>query len=153
MMDEYERAAWELRDLIGRISAADFERVVDAETEDESCRSVQSIMAHVVAAGYGYANYLRPFFDLPTEATPPREVFSHAEAAQKIDRMLEYTVETLDGRWEMSDDEIDAVTFTTRWGNVFNMEQILEHAIVHILRHRRQIEKFAANGLIKVDSE
>ena len=27
-------------------------------------------------------------------------------------------------------------------GQVYNIEQIAEHAIVHILRHRRQIEKF-----------
>ena len=152
MMDEYERAAWELRDLVGHIAAEDFERVVDDQTEDEACRSVQNIMAHVVGAGYGYANYLRPFFNISTE-TAPTEVFSHAETPVKIDRMLAYMVETLDGRWEMPDDEIDAITFTTRWGNVYNMEQILEHAIVHILRHRRQIEKFAANGLLKVKTE
>jgi hypothetical protein len=30
----------------------------------------------------------------------------------------------------------------TRWGQVFDYDQLLEHAIVHILRHRRQIERF-----------
>jgi len=29
-----------------------------------------------------------------------------------------------------------------RWGQLFDVEQLMEHAIVHILRHRRQIEKF-----------
>ena len=28
------------------------------------------------------------------------------------------------------------------WGQLYDVEQIFEHAIVHILRHRRQIERF-----------
>ncbi|HEY5122872.1 MAG TPA: hypothetical protein VIK14_03975, partial [Ignavibacteria bacterium] len=28
------------------------------------------------------------------------------------------------------------------WGQQYDIEQLLEHAIVHILRHRRQIENF-----------
>ncbi|AUP81600.1 hypothetical protein C1H87_11295 [Flavivirga eckloniae] len=29
-----------------------------------------------------------------------------------------------------------------KWGQVYDIEQLFEHAIVHILRHRRQIERF-----------
>ena len=29
-----------------------------------------------------------------------------------------------------------------RWGQKYDVEQLFEHAIVHILRHRRQIELF-----------
>jgi len=32
------------------------------------------------------------------------------------------------------------------WGQRYDVEQLMEHAIVHILRHRRQIERF----LIKI---
>jgi len=35
-----------------------------------------------------------------------------------------------------------------RWGPQYDLEQLLEHAVVHILRHRRQIEKFAAKEKI-----
>ena len=28
------------------------------------------------------------------------------------------------------------------WGQSYDIEQMTEHAIVHVLRHRRQIEKF-----------
>ena len=28
------------------------------------------------------------------------------------------------------------------WSVTYDLEQLLEHAIVHVLRHRRQIEKF-----------
>jgi len=29
-----------------------------------------------------------------------------------------------------------------KWGQLYDVEQLFEHAIVHILRHRRQIERF-----------
>ena len=32
--------------------------------------------------------------------------------------------------------------FKVRWGQTYDVEQLYEHAIVHILRHRRQIERF-----------
>jgi len=35
-----------------------------------------------------------------------------------------------------------AVQIRSRWGAVYDLEQLLEHAIVHVLRHRRQIERF-----------
>jgi len=28
------------------------------------------------------------------------------------------------------------------WGQQYDIEQLLEHAIVHIMRHRRQVENF-----------
>jgi len=29
-----------------------------------------------------------------------------------------------------------------RWGQRYDVDQLMEHAIMHILRHRRQIERF-----------
>jgi hypothetical protein len=34
------------------------------------------------------------------------------------------------------------VQIPARWGPVYDLEQLLEHMIVHVLRHRRQIERF-----------
>ncbi len=31
---------------------------------------------------------------------------------------------------------------TTSWGQKYDLEQLIEHAIVHVMRHRWQIEKF-----------
>jgi uncharacterized damage-inducible protein DinB len=140
MMDEYERATADLILLIEQSSEADYVRVLDPETRDEDCRSMQTIVTHVVRAGYGYANYIRPVFSIGS-APPAEELFSRDEASARIQSMLGYTSETLSGKWEMSDQELDDVKIDTRWGMTYNLEQLLEHAIVHILRHRRQIER------------
>jgi len=151
LMDEYERAASELGRLVGRIPDDEFMRVVDAQTNDDDCRSAQTIMSHVVGAAYGYADYIREQFSIAS-TRPRRELLSRREALEQLGAALEYTVETLDGRWEMSDEEISKTVIKSRWGVVYNVEGLLEHAIVHILRHRRQIEKFIRRDKLAVHS-
>ena len=147
LMDEYERAAAELRGLIERIPEDDFVRIVDSQTSSDDCRSVQTIMTHVVRAGYGYADYIREQFSIAS-TRPQNNLLSRQESLEQLDAALRYTVQTLEGRWEMSDEEISGTVINTRWGAVYDVEGLLEHAIVHILRHRRQIEKFIGQGLI-----
>lgn len=147
LMDEYERAAWELRRLFEQIAEDDAVRVVDAQTEDEDCRSVQAIVSHVVNAGYGYADLLRKVFAMPS-TRPPKALLSHREALEQLDAMLGYMAETLEGRWRMTDAEMTGAVINAGWGVRYDAEQLLEHAVVHVLRHRRQIEKFMWQGLI-----
>jgi uncharacterized damage-inducible protein DinB len=147
LMDEYERAAWELRRLIERMKEDDLVQVVDTRTEDEDCRSVQTVVSHVVNAGYGYADLLRRSFSVPS-TRPPKALLSQGESVGQLGAVLAYTAETLEGRWRMTDEEIKGVVIDTGWGVRYDAEQLLEHAIVHVLRHRRQIEKFMRQGLI-----
>jgi hypothetical protein len=52
---------------------------------------------------------------------------------------------------DIKDSELEEFAETkkiaARWGQVYDIEQMMEHAIVHILRHRRQIEKFKISHL------
>jgi uncharacterized damage-inducible protein DinB len=141
LMDEYERAAGELRRLVEQITDEEFVRVVDSQTKDDDCRSVQTVMSHVVGAGYGYADYIREQFSVAS-SRPPRRLLSRQESLEQLDAALRYTAQTLEGRWEMSDAEISGTVIKSSWGVVYDLEQLLEHAIVHVLRHRRQIERF-----------
>lgn len=141
LMDEYERAAAELRRLVEQIPDEEFARVVDSRTKDEDCRSAQTIMSHVVGAGYGYADYIRGLFSVAS-SRPPYRLLSRRESLEQLDAVLAYTAQTLEGRREMSEKEISGAVIESSWGVVYDLEQLLEHAIVHVLRHRRQIENF-----------
>ncbi len=141
LLDEYERAASELRRVVASLSEEEFTRIVDPRTSDENCRSVQTIRSHVVSAGYGYAAYMRGAFAMTTDR-PPKRLLSHREVLEEFEAMLAYTIATLEGRWEMTDETIESTIIPSNWGVIYNLEQMLEHAIVHVLRHRRQIEKF-----------
>jgi hypothetical protein len=41
----------------------------------------------------------------------------------------------------MTYEEMASIRIAARWGPTYDLEQLLEHAIVHVLRHRRQIER------------
>lgn len=148
MLDEYERAAGEMRQWIERIPEGEYEKVADPDTQDEDCRSLQTIVSHVVAAGYSYAAYLRGAFGVDN-ARPARTLLAYGDRVAAFDAMLDYTRATLEGRWTMSDEEQQKVRIESRWGSIYDLEQLMEHAIVHLLRHRRQIERFGAEGRVR----
>src|SRR5687767_2737748 len=149
LLDEYERAAAELGRLVERIPDEEFARVLDPQTKDDDCRSVQTIMSHVVRAGYGYADYIRGQFSIAS-ARPRLGLLSRGESLEQLDAALAYAAETLEGRWEMSDEEIAGTVIKSAWGPVYDLEQLLEHAIVHLLRHRRQVERFIRRGVLTI---
>lgn len=60
--------------------------------------------------------------------------------------MLDFTEQSFDGIWDKSNKEIAQWKFNTRWKVTYDFEQLMEHAIVHILRHRRQVENFINNN-------
>lgn len=149
LMDEYEQAGSDLKNLVKRIPESDYEKVFDPKTKDEDCWSVQTIVSHVINSGYGYANYIREWYSIQIKS-PARRIFSGTEFIKEMNKMLDYTSETLEGKWKISEEEIMKIRIKSRWGPEYDIEQLLEHAIVHILRHRRQIEKFISNGKISI---
>lgn len=143
LMDEYERAAHELKKLVSQTGQVDFVKIMDPRTSDPACRSIQTIMNHVVRAGYGYANYIRWHFgDSIIPTSKHYEIKTPDQACLQLDRMLDYTVETLDNKWNLTHEDVLNNKMKTSWGQEYDFEQMMEHAIVHILRHRRQIERF-----------
>lgn len=142
LMDEYEKAIRELQALLATVPDNDFSQIVDTTTQDEDCRSMQTIMRHVVRSGYGYANYIRTHFNQTVDNTVEHPLPSRTEAIERLNEVIAYTVTTLETHWLMTDSEIAQVVIQSRWGVTYDLEQLLEHAIVHILRHQRQLEKF-----------
>jgi hypothetical protein len=138
LADEFERSVAQFAALIDTLSDDEYERVLDPETADEDCRSAQTITRHVIGAGYGHAGYVRAAFGSPAER-PVVGMPSRADAAAELRKVCGYLAETLEGRWTMPYEEYSRLRFTTRWGTEYDVEQMLEHAVVHVLRHRRQI--------------
>lgn len=144
VMDETERAAVELERVLARVSDAHYQAIADPDTADEDCRSIQTIMRHVVVAGVSYANRARRLWGMPVTREPDVPLFPRAEAEPRLRAMLAYTAETLEGRWEMPWTEMKTQLLETEWGGRFTVELLFEHGVVHVLRHRRQIEKLLA---------
>jgi uncharacterized damage-inducible protein DinB len=122
-----------------KVSADDYTRPV--EGEDDHCRSIQIITNHVVRAGYSYSKYIREALSIDADLVEDKQI-RQAIIGYEIDKMFAYTAAIFEGERKITDEEMHEIFFKTRWGVNYNIDQLLEHAIVHILRHRRQIQKF-----------
>lgn len=140
LMDEYERVALELKNLLITVTQEEFIKICDPFTKDEDCRSIQSIMKHVMSAGYRYADQISVFLNKPV-INHTFHIYNLVHAIDELENLLVYTAQLVVNNLTMTRDEILATRQETRWG-LYDIEMMFEHAIVHILRHRRQIEKF-----------
>lgn len=139
ILDEYERALNELISLIESVGENDYARIVEGESEH--CHSIEVIMNHVVRAGYGYSKYIRDALAITANPVEYKRI-PQTEISDEIHTMFAYTAAIFEGERHITEDEMTNIFFKTRWCESYNIDQLLEHAIVHILRHRRQIEKF-----------
>ncbi|MDP4087609.1 MAG: DinB family protein [Bacillota bacterium] len=128
--------------VISDVSPMELALPVDKTTTDLNCISIQSILTHILYAGYSYANYIRKLknapFKLWEKATRP----VIADYENDLDQMFSYTIETFGFFNEEETMQPTSNKILTHWGQSYDLEQMWEHAIVHVLRHRRQIEKF-----------
>ncbi len=146
LTDEYEKALNELKDLLLQIPDAEFQKIYDEKTEVDF-QSVRNIVLHMINSGYGYANYIRKRFG-NNYVVLKIEIEKTEQGISNLEKMFEYTVETFEDKWHLTYGELMNTIIKTSW-TTYDLESIIEHAIVHILRHRLQIEKMIAKyGII-----
>ena len=77
-------------------------------------------------------------------AIPARKKLKHAKDMNAaLDTMFAYSVQVFSDYPNIKLEEYNVdKKMLVSWGQRYDVEQIMEHAIVHILRHRRQIERF-----------
>jgi len=142
ILDEYARA---IRDYEQVLRALPAERY-DARTtlSDEEFATVRDILKHTIGAAHNYVNYLADALDGTDRGYQKRE-FPQANASEAIPSLWEAfgrMVDVLERIKDWTDEKQEQVKFVTRWKQTYDIEQMLEHAIVHILRHRRQLERW-----------
>jgi len=143
--DIYQKAVDEYVDVLKRTSLKEFITIVDKDTDDEDCRSIQTITRHIIRSGYGYAGYVLNALNISHEIPNANDMSLETteEATREIYNMLYFNITNLyDLNRELIENNLGKIKFMTRWNEEYNFEQILEHAVMHILRHKRQINKF-----------
>ena len=143
LLDEYERAIADLQQTIEGISNEELITTVDSKKSNRKCTSVQTILSHVVSSGYGDAVDIRKLTGEVIEY--PDSIFrmNINDYKKDLDNLFIFIIETFKNIQDTDLEQLDSnKKIKTYWGQVYDIEQITEHAIVHILRHRRQIEKF-----------
>jgi hypothetical protein len=142
LLDEYARAAGDFCSVVEALPLDLFLR--RHESADPELFSIQAICAHVVGAAYGHASYTRIARQMPRRERPSRkELWADEPAGLRplLAREVRFMEETIDGLTG-DEAELEALRFPVRWGPTYDPEMMLEHTIVHLLRHRRQIERW-----------
>ena len=142
IMIEYRRATEDLKTILSNLSENEFSIIRDFKTTDSDCKSILTIANHCIQSGYTYINYIdsitknSTWFEYDVKNTNPLTTI------KEFDKMLDYNEGVLEKISHFNDKELEQFEIKTRWHVTYDVEQLLEHAIVHILRHRLQIENF-----------
>lgn len=138
-MDEMEQlfAVWKKAKRLG---------VKLPATRDPAYQSLDLLMRHPLRSCRGYLTWLCEVLDRPDPRIPdppePEKVAVHGAAYLKV----------LAKAWEkhmawMPAKVLDSfAVHTSRWGAPMTVEAMLEHAVVHPMRHRFQLEELIAKA-------
>ena len=143
LLDESARAADDFCRLVERFSQSAFDE--QRPSDDPSTVSPRAICAHVCGAQRRYADYIRKALGLPhvdRYELPLDAVRFPRDVRPLLGDALRYTEGAVAGIVDDKRDPQDIATFAVRWGPVYDPEMILEHGVVHLLRHRRQLERW-----------
>ena len=142
VLDEYSRA---IRDFESVLLALPADRYAAKTTlTDQNFTNVQDIARHVVGAAHSYADHINRALDKLDGPIPKREfaVDTPDVAIASLWEAFSHMVDVLGRIKDWPDEQQAEVRFVSRWKQPYDIEQMLEHAIVHILRHRRQLERW-----------
>ena len=143
LLGEYRNVVTALQHVIIDLSYANLTTIVDSTTTNPDCQSIQTILTHIVSSGYSYAGYIRKLKKINDNRPGKVLRLSVAEYQEDLENLVAYTSQTFE---TIEDDELEEFDedkkIKTSWSQVYDIEQMMEHAVVHVLRHRRQIEKF-----------
>jgi uncharacterized damage-inducible protein DinB len=116
--------------------------VVTYPESTNGCESLQAILSHVIHSGFGYATSIHN--SRGNQLNRPEKSFhlTIKEYLEGLSDMYNYTEKIF---LEITDEELEKHDPTkkimTNWGQLYDIEQLMEHAITHVMRHQRQIEQ------------
>lgn len=126
-----------LRDFVPTWRRAKQAAIALPVTDDPDYASREALLHHVLRAARGYMTWLCEKLGLPDPGIDP------APAPESIAEAVDGYVEHLLARWRSPltgvPEERFSETHKTRWGVDMSCESMLEHAVVHPLRHSFQL--------------
>ena len=143
LAEENETARHDLYALLTRFPVSTL-ATGNVETED----NVRGILCHVTSSMYSYSCWIRRVRGLLDPAVEQndkrafldrvRSLTSGEEFEEASRWASEHYYETLA---DVKKDELEQ-EHKSNWGETLSIELMMEHALVHLLRHRRQLQIF-----------
>ena len=115
------------------------------QTADPSYSSLGALEHHVLSAAAGYLVWICEMLTLPDPSVRPAP-----DATATISDADEYMEHVLD-RWragplqEISDEQLETPEYASRWRTRYCIDSMLEHAVMHPIRHAFQLDELLKN--------
>jgi len=113
---------------------------------DEDYESRERLLAHLLIAARGYLTRIGEWVGRPVE-----DLDSTMDRADLAGRAKPFAEEILKAYRrhlaQITPEELAEQIHRARWGDLMSVEMLLEHAVVHPMRHRIQLERIlSGNG-------
>jgi uncharacterized damage-inducible protein DinB len=107
---------------------------------DPDYQSRDHLVGHVARAARGYLTWI-----VEQVGRPVKDVDPETDSLKIATRVKEFMVEVL-AAWRrhlstVEDADLEPTTYQSCWGTQMSIEAMLEHAVVHPMRHRIQLER------------
>ena len=108
-------------------------------TDDKDYQSLETLLRHILRASRNYMVWMCDKLGLPDPSIENQPEPDSVEA--KADEYLAHLLE----RWraplaEVEEDRFHSPTYTSRWGVDYFIDAMLEHAVMHPIRHEFQLK-------------
>jgi uncharacterized damage-inducible protein DinB len=117
------------------------------ETPNPDYKSLDTLLKHIFRAARGYMKWMCEKLDLPDpEINPvPEADVIEKEAGAYLAHLLE--------KWrlplaDVEEDKFENQTYTSRWGVDYCIDAMLEHAVMHPIRHEYQLRQLMGNQTV-----
>jgi uncharacterized damage-inducible protein DinB len=109
-------------------------------TPDEDYQSLEHLLFHVLRAARGYMTWMCEVLGLPDPQIDPPPPVAEVEAG--AERYLEYLL----ARWReplkgITEEQASRPEYPSRWGMLYSVDSMLEHAVNHPQRHAFQLRE------------
>ena len=109
-------------------------------TEDPDYASLDTLCRHVLGAARGYVVWICEMLGLPEP--PIRPAPDATLIKQEADSYLEHVLlgwQT--ALLDVADEQLDTPEYPSRWKTQYSIDAMLEHAVMHPIRHSFQLEE------------
>ncbi|HKJ80406.1 MAG TPA: hypothetical protein VJ954_00170 [Ignavibacteriaceae bacterium] len=116
------------------------ENLILPETQDPDYQSLDTLLKHILRAARGYMTWMCDKLNLsdPGIKPAPEADVIEKEAGEYIEHLLEKWQTPLAG---VEKDKFEKGTYTSRWGVDYCIDAMLEHAVMHPIRHEFQLRQ------------
>ena len=114
--------------------------VILPPTEDPSYLSLDTLMHHVLSASRSYIVWICEMLQLPDPSIRPvpDALAMSREADSYMEHVLQWWGPSLQN---VRDEQLEAPEFRSRWNTLYSIDAMLEHAVMHPIRHAFQLDE------------